>query len=172
MGNYEQLKTAIADVIKANGNQEITGNVLQSVLLSIISNLGANATFAGIATPATAPNAPDGKVFYLAATKGVYANFGGAILNNEALIFKSTPSGWEVQQTGLPISSEVVSMSTLGTLTLGKGADGLIYIFLDGNQLGNGYDFNSGEIVRPDVYGAVISDKTVISLASGSTGLL
>jgi hypothetical protein len=172
MGNYEQLKTAIADVIKANGNQEITGNVLQSVLLSIISNLGANATFAGIATPATAPNAPDGKVFYLAATKGVYANFGGAILNNEALIFKSTPSGWEVQQTGLPISSEVVSMSTLGTLTLGKGADGLIYIFLDGNQLGNGYDFNSGEIVRPDVYGAVISDKTAISLAAGSTGLL
>lgn len=172
MGNYEQLKTAIADVIKANGNQEITGNVLQNVLLAIISNLGANATFAGIATPATAPNAPDGKVFYLAATKGIYANFGGSVVDNEALIFKSTKNGWESQQTGLPIASAIVANETLQTLTLGKGDDGLIYIFLNGNALGNGYDFNSGEIIRPDVYGAVISDKTAISLASGSSGLL
>ena len=29
MGNYKQLKAAIAAVIKANGMQEITGNVLQ-----------------------------------------------------------------------------------------------------------------------------------------------
>lgn len=76
--------------------------------------------------------------------------------------------------TNAALSAEmgVVLDREIHSLSLGKGADGLIYIFLDGNQLGNGYDFNSGEIVRPDVYGAVISDKTVISLASGSTGLL
>lgn len=37
MGNYEQLKQAVSDVIKTNGNQEITGAILQSALLSIIS---------------------------------------------------------------------------------------------------------------------------------------
>jgi hypothetical protein len=38
MGNYEQLKQAVSDVIKTNGNQEITGAILQSALLSIISD--------------------------------------------------------------------------------------------------------------------------------------
>ena len=47
MGNYEQLKQSVSDVIKTNGNQEITGSILQNVLLTIISSVGANATFAG-----------------------------------------------------------------------------------------------------------------------------
>lgn len=34
MGNYEQLKQAVSDVIKTNGNKEITGAILQSALLS------------------------------------------------------------------------------------------------------------------------------------------
>ena len=59
MGNYEQLKAAIAAVIKANGRQEITGDVLQSALLSMVSNIGSNATFAGFAKPDTKPGTPD-----------------------------------------------------------------------------------------------------------------
>ena len=63
MGNYEQLKQAVADVIKTNANQEITGEILQNALLSIISTVGGNATFAGIATPETNPGTPDQNVF-------------------------------------------------------------------------------------------------------------
>lgn len=63
MGNYEQLKASIAAVIKANGMQEITGNVLQATLLSLVSNIGDNATFAGIATPDTNPGTPDQNIF-------------------------------------------------------------------------------------------------------------
>ena len=37
MGNYDELKQAVSDVIKTNGNQEITGQVLQNTLLSIIN---------------------------------------------------------------------------------------------------------------------------------------
>ena len=66
MAKWSDLKAAVAKVIKTNGNQEITGAVLQNVLNNIISNLGANATFAGIATPATNPGVPDGNVFYIA----------------------------------------------------------------------------------------------------------
>ena len=65
MGNYEELKAAVASVIKTNGNQEITGQVLQNTLTTLISQVGANATFAGIATPNTAPGTPDQNVFTL-----------------------------------------------------------------------------------------------------------
>lgn len=77
MGNYEQLKQAISDVIKSNGNQEITGAILQNALLSIISTVGANSTFAGIATPKTNPGTPDQNIFYIASQNGIYSNFGG-----------------------------------------------------------------------------------------------
>ena len=75
MGNYEQLKQAIADVIKTNGNQEITGAIMQNVLNTIVSTVGANKTFVGIANKNTNPGTPDGNVFYIAYTAGNYVNF-------------------------------------------------------------------------------------------------
>lgn len=79
MANYEQLKQAVSDVIKTNGNQEITGSVMQSVLLSMISSLGKNYQFAGIATPTTNPGTPDQNVFYIAG-EGTYVNFSNQII--------------------------------------------------------------------------------------------
>lgn len=75
MGNYEQLKRAIANVIKTNGNQEITGAIMQNVLNTIVSTVGANRTFVGIANKNTNPGTPDGNVFYIAYTAGNYVNF-------------------------------------------------------------------------------------------------
>lgn len=75
MGNYEQLKQAIANVIKTNGNQEITGAIMQNVLNTIVSTVGANRTFVGIANKNTNPGTPDGNVFYIAYTEGNYVNF-------------------------------------------------------------------------------------------------
>ena len=87
MANWQILKAAIADVIKTNGNQEITGRVLQNALNNIISNLGANATFAGIATPETNPGTPDQNIFYIASSNGVYSNFDGYKLEDEIVLF-------------------------------------------------------------------------------------
>lgn len=75
MGNYEQLKQAIANVIKTNGNQEITGEIMQNVLNTIVSTVGANRTFVDIANKNTNPGTPDGNVFYIAYTAGDYVNF-------------------------------------------------------------------------------------------------
>ena len=36
---YENLKNAIKQVIKQNGNQEITGSTMQSTLLSMVDNI-------------------------------------------------------------------------------------------------------------------------------------
>ena len=77
MAYWDNLKKTITDVIKTNGNQEITGASLQSVLLNIVANTGANATFAGIATPTVNPGVPDGPVFYIASKAGIYSNFDG-----------------------------------------------------------------------------------------------
>lgn len=73
--NYELIKAAVAAVIKENGNEEITGNILQQSLLAIIDVLGLGYQYAGIATPTTAPGTPDAKVFYIAQAAGTYSNF-------------------------------------------------------------------------------------------------
>lgn len=95
MGNYEELKAAVASVIKTNGNQEITGAILQNALLSIISTVGSNATFAGIATPTTNPGTNDANVFYLAFEYGVYANFDSIKIDNGVNIIYNKLGTWE-----------------------------------------------------------------------------
>lgn len=94
MSNYTNLKAAIADVIKQNGNQEITGNLLQQVLLNIVSAVGANSAFVGIATPSTVPGSPDGNEFYIAFEPGLYADFGGYTLTNNLTIFTNKSGSW------------------------------------------------------------------------------
>ena len=111
MGNYEQLKRAVSDVIKANGNQEITGAILQNALLSIISTVGSNATFAGIATPDTNPSTPDENIFYFATTKGQYVNFGGIEVDNEAVILQNKDNRWKKKATGIALASNVDKLS-------------------------------------------------------------
>lgn len=110
MGNYEQLKAAIAAVIKANGAQEITGDVLQATLLSLVSNIGNNATFAGIATPTTNPGTPDQNVFYLAAQPGVYSNFGGVELTDQVLIFSNKNRSWVKTDFGIATSAKITEV--------------------------------------------------------------
>lgn len=100
MGNYEELKTAVAAVIKQNGNEEITGQIMQNTLLSMISNIGANSTFAGVATPETVPGTPDQNVFYLAGTPGVYANFGGYELKQGIVMFTNASGAFTAVDLG------------------------------------------------------------------------
>lgn len=100
MGNYEELKAAVAAVIKQNGNEEITGQIMQNTLLSMISNIGANSTFAGVATPETVPGTPDQNVFYLAGTPGVYANFGGYKLKQGIVMFTNASGAFTAVDLG------------------------------------------------------------------------
>lgn len=95
MANWTILKEAIASVIKTNGNQEITGQLLQNALNNIITNVGENATFAGIATPTTNPGTPDGPVFYIATTAGSYSNFGSLeVSKGETAILQRNNGTW------------------------------------------------------------------------------
>lgn len=77
MANYATLKAAVQAVVKSNGMQSITGANLQSTLISMIESLGANYTFAGVATTSTSPGTPDQNVFYVGGA-GTYTNFGSS----------------------------------------------------------------------------------------------
>jgi hypothetical protein len=107
MGNYEQLKQAVANVVKSNGNQEITGDILQNTLLTIISTVGSGATFAGIATPTTNPGTPDQNVFYIASDDGIYSNFGNVVLENEVVIFTNRNGIWQKGKTRIATYKQV-----------------------------------------------------------------
>lgn len=77
MANYASIKAEIVDQIYANNAAEITGPVLQQVLLDLVANLTVGYQYAGVAAPATDPGTVDQKVFYLAPA-GSYIHFGAS----------------------------------------------------------------------------------------------
>lgn len=96
MAKWSDLKAAIANVIKTNGTQAITGSVLQSVLNNIVSSLGEKYQFVGIATTATNPGTPDGNVFYIAG-EGTYANFSNLVIDTGQLGILKWNGTWSKQ---------------------------------------------------------------------------
>lgn len=110
---YENLKNAVKTAIKQNGNQEITGNLLQSTLLNIVNTVGENATFAGVVKPTSTPTIFDGPVFYIATDAGTYSYFNNIeVKKQESAILYKVNDTWTkatlctqpelniVQQTG------------------------------------------------------------------------
>lgn len=101
MSNYNTLKTTINANIKQNGNQEITGQILNSVLNQMVTTLGAGYQFAGVATTATNPGTPDAKVFYIANGKGTYTNFGGLEITEDEVVVLYYDTEWHKVATGI-----------------------------------------------------------------------
>ena len=113
MANWIKLKKAIADVIKTNGNEEITGAIMQQTLISIVDNLGGNAQFGGVAVPSTVPADTDGSLFYLAATQGTYPNFNNIEVDaSEMAVFTKDTAGTWVK-TSLPIQHPTIKKPLL-----------------------------------------------------------
>lgn len=117
MGNYSGIKQNVNTSIYENTNGDITGNVLNSMLQSIIDTLGTNANFMGMATPATVPAAAanvDGKQFYFATTAGTYnANFGSTVINSGDLyMFYCDTSGWHAVNLVSQLQTKIQSVET------------------------------------------------------------
>ena len=96
MANYATLKAAIQQVIKTNGNEEITGALLQQSLLAMVNSLGAYYQFVGVAHPSTNPGTPDQNVFFIAGS-GTYPNFNNTTVPDGYMgVFKYNGS-WAVE---------------------------------------------------------------------------
>lgn len=102
MANYQTLKSAIQQVVKTNGNNEITGALLQQSLLAMINSLGAGFQFMGVATPAMNPGTLDQNAFYLA-TSGTYTNFSNIVVNDDEIAILKYSGQWE--KSSLPITN-------------------------------------------------------------------
>lgn len=91
---YESLKSAVSNVITDNGNNEITGPILEALINdNLIPQLGSN-LYKGVATPSTNPGTPENEIFYIAAQSGSYANFSGIILTDELAAIKNVNGAW------------------------------------------------------------------------------
>lgn len=120
MAQYNNLINSVKAVIKQNGTNDITGQVMQDVLTGIIGTIGRFATFAGVAIPSTNPGTPDQTVVYLATQVGTYVNFGGVTISGTRICAIHNISGaW---------SLEVI-------ITLGDGTAVEIDPVLDPNSL-------------------------------------
>lgn len=107
MGNYQNLKSSIAQVIRNNGNNEITGDILGNILAIMADYLGNGATFKGLAALNLNPGNPDSKVFYIATIAGTYRYFDNLQVTNEVAIFINDSGSWESLETGIPLSVDV-----------------------------------------------------------------
>ena len=96
MANYETLKSAIQQVVKTNGDNEITGALLQQSLLAMVNSLGANYHFVGIATLSTNPGTPDQNVFYIAGA-GTYFNFNNSVIPDGYIGVLKYNGSWSVE---------------------------------------------------------------------------
>ena len=101
MSNYNSLKATIDANIKQNGNQEITGQILNSVLNQMVNILGAGYQFAGVATKDTNPGTPDAKVFYIANGKGTYEKFDGINVTEDDVVVLYYDTAWHKVATGI-----------------------------------------------------------------------
>lgn len=152
MSDYATLKAAIQSAVYTNGNNEITGAGLQSVLLQIVNTVGTGYVFKGVATAGTAPGTPDANVFYIGG-EGEYNNFGSRIKVPKGFICVFLWNGaWSK------------SMIDTGTQELRRYVDGIIggVFTYDATEFeSSGYvKYNTGELTAG---GYVTSDFVKVS---------
>lgn len=91
---WENLKAAVSAIITTNGNNEITGALLEALINdNIIEQLGAN-EYKGMALPATVPGTPQSNVFYTATQAGTYTGFSGLTVDAGITLLRYNGSSW------------------------------------------------------------------------------
>lgn len=108
MANYATLISAIQTAIKQNGNKEITGTIMQQVLLAIVDSLGTGFQFFGVATPSTSLTTFDQRIFYIASEPGIYTAFDNIVLELGEIAILQCGTSWEKKTiTGVAAKSDI-----------------------------------------------------------------
>ena len=99
---YNQLISNLKQYIRENGNEEITGQIMQDALIAIVDALSTYQQFGGMAEDVTEPDT-ENNVFYFA-LKGTYPQFGGLEVGDyEIGIFISYEDTEELDEEGNPV---------------------------------------------------------------------
>jgi hypothetical protein len=96
MAAYDDLISYIQSIVRTNLNEEITGQNMQEVLLSIVQIVGAR-QFKGVANPNTNPGIPAGQSLYITAQPGTYQYFNNLVVENELCLLLWNELNWEKQ---------------------------------------------------------------------------
>ena len=153
MADYSALKATIDASINTNGQQAITGAILNDVLNEMVDVLGEGYTFLGVATISTNPTTPEGKAYYLAGAAGTYRNFGNITINEGCLgllIWNGTSwtkeeieglGGGGANLTGYVAVASISDLPSVGEDTLGYliGTDLYLYVGEGGDTLDGKY---------------------------------
>lgn len=111
---YTNLINDIKQAIYNNGEELITGKVLQDVLVEMVNNLGSGYTYKGVATLSTTPDTTTPNIFYLLGEVGTYTNIGSiqhqsgigiALWNGTAWSYQNVPSSAIVATDATPTAN-------------------------------------------------------------------
>lgn len=164
MANYVSLKNAIQSVIKANGNNEITGPVLQSQLLAMINTLGAGYQYMGVAQPSTNPGTPDARVMYLAYLPGTYVNFNGISVDGFCVL--KYDASWTKEEIPISESGDVGFLTEPDDLDLETIGESKVLKFANREYNTTTPDGYGYKILRKDsaITAQITEAKTVYSI--------
>lgn len=173
MSNYNSLKATIDANIKQNGNQEITGQILNSVLNQMVTTLGAGYQFAGVATIDTNPGTPDAKVFYIANGKGTYEKFGGTNVTEDDVVVLYWDTAWHKVATGIASQAKLSELEEELTI-IGEGFDWKVgYVANNGQVAIDETNPNSYICLEPKIYtenkSYTIPDGMILLVKKGSS---
>ncbi len=107
-----ELQTLIDEYITTNGDNDISGGLLNSVLQAMTTLIGAGYDTMGVATPDTVPGTPATKVLYLAGA-GYYTHFGTPLTVADGSICLFTYDGSNWTQNVIDVASWVNAASKL-----------------------------------------------------------
>lgn len=162
MANYQTLKSGIQDVVKTNGNNEITGSLLQQSLLAMINSLGSGYQFIDVATSETNPGTPDQKVFYIANGKGTYTNFGEISITEDEVVILYYDTAWHKLLTGIASQDK---LSELEQVFQNLNGDTLYITDKDGYVIAK-IDKNGIESVEVLAQGKKLSEQKELTIES------
>lgn len=182
MNNYNQtLRDAIANAIKTPADPKVSGAILQTQLLAIISASDAGGKFFGAAIPSTIPTT-EANCFFLATQPGTYTNFldtgGNAIViaQGETAILSSViyqgNLRWNkntiTQGGGAPISAVLYGEKQNLTGTQKQQARANI----DGAGISGSYpELIAGDLVSLENDRVTVSEKFLIRTTAGEESI-
>lgn len=108
---FNKCNTAIINTDRI-ANEAIVPSKLSTDIQSLINNLSKTATFAGIATPTTNPETPEGPIFYIAKGKGTYTNFGGIYVTEDEMVILHYDKEWSKETTGIALNEKVIELDS------------------------------------------------------------
>lgn len=131
MADFSALKTSIQNYIKQNGNEEITGNLLQQILLSMVSTLGDSAINdlvtvlnAEIANRGNADTELGGRITTL---KGVVNGIKANVENGYVYAGIATPSTTPVSGKVFYLALTAGTYTNFGSIVVPQGINILKY---------------------------------------------